>query len=167
MLWYASKTICTSRQMCLLFIFWCFNVGCVCAYIMFMVCKFTIKVVLQSMLSLNCQYGYGRTSYRNISRSLEAVGRVFRLYRSLYNLPRTSAEALPSCLSSFRSIWSPWHLISGLRCLTGFGDKRSYRLMNRGQSVFRYDTVDYNTAFSNVSISGVFVPNTTELLCSE
>ena len=40
----------------------------------------------------------GRTSYRKISRSLEAARFGFRLFRLLWNLTGTSAAALPRCL---------------------------------------------------------------------
>ena len=48
----------------------------------------------------------GRTSYRNISRSLEAARFGFELFHSLLNLTGTSATALPRCLSNVRAIWS-------------------------------------------------------------
>ena len=48
----------------------------------------------------------GRTSYRKISRSLEAARFWFRLLQSLWNLTDTSAARLQRCLSNFRAIRS-------------------------------------------------------------
>ena len=61
----------------------------------------------------------GRTSYRNISWSLEATRFVFRLFQSLWNLTSTSAIALPRCRSTLRAIWYIKHPISRLRDFMG------------------------------------------------
>ena len=74
----------------------------------------------------------GKTSYRKISRSLEAARFEFKLFQSLWNLAGTSAALLPRCLSNFRAIRPLQHPISRLRVFTRFGGKTSYRLVNRG-----------------------------------
>ena len=87
---------------------------------------------LQGLYSLS-----GRTSYRKISRSLEAARFGFKLFQSLWNLAGTSAALLPMCLSNFRAIRPLQHPISRLRDFTRFGGKTSYRLVNRGPVVYR------------------------------
>ena len=77
----------------------------------------------------------GKTSYRKISWSLEAARFGFKLFQSLWNLAGTSAALLPRCLSNFRAIRPLQHPISRLRDFTRFGDKTSYRLVNRGPTV--------------------------------
>ena len=74
----------------------------------------------------------GKTSYRKISRSLEAAIFGLYLFQSLWNLAGTSAALLPRCLSNFRAIRPLQHPISRLRDFTRFGGKTSYRLVNRG-----------------------------------
>ena len=78
----------------------------------------------------------GKTSYRKISRSLEAARFGFKLFQSLWNLARTSAALLPRCLSNFRAIRPLQHPISRLRDFTRFGGKTSYRLVNRGPGYY-------------------------------
>ena len=83
----------------------------------------------------------GKTSYRKISWSLEAVRFGFKLFQSLWNLEGTSAALLPRCLSNFRAIRpSLQHPISRLRDFTRFGGKTPYRLVNRGPEWWRVDT---------------------------
>ena len=77
----------------------------------------------------------GKTSYRKISWSLEAVRFGIKLFQSLWNLAGTSAALLPRCLSNFRAIRPLQHPISRLRDFTRFGGKTSYRLVNRGPEV--------------------------------
>ena len=79
----------------------------------------------------------GKTSYRKISWSLEAARFGFKLFQSLWNLAGTSAALLPRCLSNFRAIRPLQHPISRLRDFTRFGDKTSYRLVNRGPGTCR------------------------------
>ena len=74
----------------------------------------------------------GKTSYRNISWSLEAARFGFKLFQSLWNLAGTSAALLPRCLSNYRAIRPLQHPISRLRDFTRFGGKTSYCLVNRG-----------------------------------
>ena len=85
------------------------------------------KIPIQGLYSLS-----GKTSYRKISWSLEAARFGFKLFQSLWNLAGTSAALLPMCLSNFRAIRPLQHPISRLRDFTRFGDKTSYRLVNRG-----------------------------------
>ena len=85
------------------------------------------QTISQSLYSLS-----GKTSYRKISWSLEAVRFGFELFQSLWNLAGTSAALLPRCLSNFRAIRPLQHAISRHRVFTRFGDKTSYRLVNRG-----------------------------------
>ena len=92
-----------------------------------MICSdFTRMAWYQGLYSLS-----GKTSYRKISRSLEAAGFGFKLFQSLWNLAGTSAELLPRCLSNFRAIRPLQHPISRLRDFTRFGGKASYRWVNR------------------------------------
>ena len=91
---------------------------------------FFISIVckcIQNLCSLS-----GKTSYRKILWSREAVKFGVRLFQSLWNLTDTSAAALPRCLSNFRALRSLYHPISRLRGFTSFGGKTSYRLVNRG-----------------------------------
>ena len=64
------------------------------------------QMILKWSLLTYCQQGLyslsGRTSYRKISRSLEAARFWFRLLKSFWNLTDTSAARLPKCLSNFR-----------------------------------------------------------------
>ena len=71
----------------------------------------------------------GRSSYRKISRSLEATIVWFRLFQSLWNLTGTSTAALPICLSNFRAIRALYHPISRLRDFTRFNGKTSPRIL--------------------------------------
>ena len=87
----------------------------------------------QGLYSLN-----GKTSYRKISWSLEAVRFRFKLLQSLWNLAGTSAALLPRCLSNFRAIRPLQHPISRLRDFTRFSGKTSYRLVNRGPEWYGY-----------------------------
>ena len=73
-----------------------------------------------------------KTSYRQISRSLEAARFGFKLFYSLWNLIGTSVAPQPRCLSNCRAIRSLWHPISRLRDFASFGGKTSYRLVNTG-----------------------------------
>ena len=75
----------------------------------------------------------GKTSYRKISKSLEAVRFEFRLLQSFWNLTDTFATALPRCLSNLRAIQRSEHPISRLRDYTRFGGKTYYRLVNGAQ----------------------------------
>ena len=74
----------------------------------------------------------GRTSYRKISRSLEAARFGFKLFQVLWNWTGTSTTVLPRCLSNFRAMRSLKHPISRLRDFARLGGKTSYRLVNRG-----------------------------------
>ena len=77
----------------------------------------------------------GKTSYRKISWSLEAVRFGFKLFQSLWNLAGTSAALLPRCLSNFIAIRPLQHPISRLRDFMRFGGKTSYRLVYRGPEI--------------------------------
>ena len=70
-----------------------------------------------------------RTSYHEISGSLEAARFGFRFFQSLRNLTGTSAATLQRCLSNSRAIRSLWHPISRLRDFTRLG---GIRLVNTG-----------------------------------
>ena len=67
----------------------------------------------------------GKTSYHQISWSLEAARFGFKLFQSLWNLAGTSAALLPRCLSNLRAIRPLEHPISRLRDFTRFGGKTS------------------------------------------
>ena len=85
------------------------------------------KYVVLGLYSLS-----GRTSYRKISRSLEAARFRFKLFQSLWNLTGTSAAALPRCLSRLKVIRPSWHPISRLRDFMISWGKTSVRLVNGG-----------------------------------
>ena len=68
-----------------------------------------------SVVASQCLYSLiGRMSYRTISRSIEAVGFDFRLFKSLCNLTGTSPAALLRYLSNLRATRSSYHPISRL-----------------------------------------------------
>ena len=73
-----------------------------------------------------------KTSYRQISWSLEAARFVFRIVWSLWNLTGTSAALLPMCLSNFKAIQQFKVPISWLRNFTRSDDKTSFRILRRG-----------------------------------
>ena len=83
-----------------------------------------------------CQLGLyslsGKTSYRQISWSLEAARLDVAMVVSLWNLTSTSAAALPRYLPNFRAIGKVYTRISRLRDFTRSCVKTSYRLVNRG-----------------------------------
>ena len=74
----------------------------------------------------------GKTSYRQISWSLEATRLDVIMVVWLWNLTGTSAAALPKCLLNFRAIGKVQTRISRLRDFTRSYSKTSYRLVNRG-----------------------------------
>ena len=82
---------------------------------------------LQGLYSLS-----GKTSYRQISWSLEAARLGFIMIVSLWNLTGISAALLPRCLLNFRAIGKVQTRISRLRDFTRSCGKTSYRLVNRG-----------------------------------
>ena len=81
----------------------------------------------QGLYSLN-----GKTSYRQISWSLEAARLGVIMIVSLWNLTGISAALLPRCLLNFRAIGKVQTRISRLRDFTRSCGKTSYRLVNRG-----------------------------------
>ena len=74
----------------------------------------------------------GKTSYCQISWSLEAARLDVAMVVSLWNLTGTSAAALPRYLPNFRAIGKVSTRISRLRDFTRSCGKTSYRLVNRG-----------------------------------
>ena len=86
-------------------------------------------------VALWCQGLYslsGKTSYRQISWSLESARLGVIMIESLCNLTSISAALLPRCLSNFRAIGKVQTRISRLRDLARSCGKTSYRLVNRG-----------------------------------
>ena len=88
-----------------------------------------------------------KTSYRQISWSLEAARLGFIMIVSLWNLTGISAALLPRCLLNFRAILKVKTRISRLRDFTRSCGKTSYRLVNRGpksgvtqQTAYNQDT---------------------------
>ena len=77
----------------------------------------------------------GKTSYRQISLSLEATRLNVIIVVSLWNLTGTSAAALSMCLLNFRAIGKVQTRISRLRDFTRSCSKTSYHLVNRGPDV--------------------------------
>ena len=100
---------------------WLFNISCT-------------VVRLQGLYSLS-----GKTSYRQISWSLEATRLNVIIVVSLWNLTGTSAAALPMCLLNFRAIGKVQTRISRLRDFTISCSKTSYRLVNRGPGILQSD----------------------------
>ena len=90
------------------------------------VCSFMCWQV-QGLYSLS-----GKTSYRQISWSLEAARLGVIMIVSLWNLTGISAALLPRCLLNFRAIGKVQTRISRLRDFTRSYGKTSYRLVNRG-----------------------------------
>ena len=86
-------------------------------------------IMNQGLYSLN-----GKTSYRQISWSLEAARLGVIMIVSLWNLTGISAALLPRCLLNFRAIGKVQTRISRLRDFTRSCGKTSYRLVNRGLS---------------------------------
>ena len=82
---------------------------------------------IQGLYSLS-----GKTSYRQISWSLEAARLGVIMIVSLWNLTGISAALLPRCLLNFRAIGKVQTRISRLRDFTRSCGKTSYRLVNRG-----------------------------------
>ena len=76
-----------------------------------------------------------KTSFRKISKSLEATRFVFRIVRSLWNFIGTSAAVLPMCLSNFKAIRQFKVPISWLRDFTRSYEKTSFRILRRGPGV--------------------------------
>ena len=72
-----------------------------------------------------------KTSYRQISWSIEAARLDVAMVASLWNLTGTSAAALPRYLPNFRAIGKVQTRISRLRDFTRSCGKTSYRLVNR------------------------------------
>ena len=83
-----------------------------------------------------------RTSYRKMSRSIEAGTFGFKLFQSLKKLTSTSAAQLLRCLWNFRALRSSLHPISRLRDFTRFGGKASYRLVNKGPGLLSLICID-------------------------
>ena len=92
----------------------------------------------------------GKTSYRQISWSLEAARLDVAMVVSLWNLTGTSAAALPRNLPNFRAIGKVQTQISRLRNFTRSCGKTSYRLVNRGPySVLVDPNVSYVSALDS------------------
>ena len=87
----------------------------------------------------------GRTSYRKISRSLEAAWFGIKLFQSLCNSKGTSAALLLRCLLNLRANRLLQHPISRLWDFTRFGGETSYCLVNRGLdfNAFHLKTLRY------------------------
>ena len=74
----------------------------------------------------------GKTSYRQISWSLEAARMYVAMVVSLWNLTGTSVSVLPRYVPNFRAIGKVQTRISRHRDFTRSCGKTSYRLVNRG-----------------------------------
>ena len=74
----------------------------------------------------------GKTSYCQISWSLDAARLDVAMVVSLWNLTGTSAAVLPKYLPNFRAIGKVWTWISRLRDFARSCGKTSHRLVNRG-----------------------------------
>ena len=79
----------------------------------------------------------GKTSYRQISRSLEAARSAAIMILSLLNLTGISAELLTWCLSNFKVIGKVLARISRLRDFTRSFGKASVRLVNRDPELYK------------------------------
>ena len=97
--------------------------------------EWTLQFLLFSIMPvywLQCIYSLsGKTSYRQMSWSLEAARLGVKVIVSSGNLTGVSAALLPRCLSTSGTIWKVWTLISWLWDFTRSCCKTSYRLMNR------------------------------------
>ena len=80
----------------------------------------------------------GKTSYRQISWSLEAARLDVAMVISLWNLTATSAAVLPRYLPNFRAIGRVSTRISRLRDFARSCGKASYGLVNRGPDLSTY-----------------------------
>ena len=74
-----------------------------------------------------------KTSYREISQSLEGARSDVQTFVSLWNLTGTSATVLPRCLSNFRAIGQFHIQISRLRGFVRSYNKTSYRILKQGR----------------------------------
>ena len=87
----------------------------------------------------------GKTSYRQISWSLEAARLGVIMIVWLWNLTGISAALLPRCLLNFRAIGKVQTWISRLRDFTRSCGKTSYRLVNRGPEHFKTSVLAVDT----------------------
>ena len=94
------------------------------------------KIATRGLYSLS-----GKTSYRQISWSLEAARLDAIMIVSLWNLTGISAALPPRCLSNFRAIGKVYSRISRLRDFTWSCGKTSCRLVNRGPGCY-FDQCD-------------------------
>ena len=110
--------------------------------------------LVQGLYSLS-----GKTSYRQISWSLEAARLDVAMAVSLWNLTGTSAPLLPRYLPNFRAIGKVWTRISRLRDFTRSCGKTSYSLVNRGPDEWqRTRGCEINTGSDNGLVpSGFFI----------
>ena len=81
----------------------------------------------QGLCSLN-----GKTSYRQISRSIGAARLDVIMIVSLWNLTGISAALLPTCLYNFRAINKVYTWFTRFRDFKRSCGKTSYRLVKRG-----------------------------------
>ena len=100
---------------------------------------FTGIEVIHGLYSLS-----GKTSYRQISWSLEAARLDVAMVVSLWNLTGTSAASLPRYLPNFTAIGKVKTRNSRLRDFTRSCGKTSYSLVNRGHvRSYCYDSQVY------------------------
>ena len=106
-----------------------------------MITKAYLSIHLSHMANLLIDLGSvsisEKTSYTNISESLEAARFLFRIVRSHWNLTGTSTAVLPKCQSNFKTMRKFGRSISWLRDLTRSYDKTPYRILKRGPAVIK------------------------------
>ena len=119
-------------------ILWCYR--CCCDWKMTQISYVPLIVPywIQGLYSLS-----GKTSYRQISWSLEAARLDVAIVVLLWNLTGTSAAALPN----FRAIVKVQTRISRLRDFTRSCGKTSYRLLNRGPGRGVWSRVESRNVF--------------------
>ena len=116
----------------------------------FVGCIHTKRKLMSNMIvELGLYSLSGRTSYRKISRSLEATRFEFKLPQSLWNLTATQEALLPRGLSNFRAIRSLQHQISRLRVFTRSDGKTSAGLVKKGPDVSMND-IDFGPVTYNL-----------------
>ena len=94
-----------------------------------------------------------RTSYRQISWSLEAARSDVIMIVSLWHLTGISAALLSMCQSNLRAIGKFWTRISRLRDFKRFYGKASVRFVNRGPDLFQFERNSLDAALYLLDMS--------------
>ena len=111
----------------------------------------TIQFSFLAFIYLGLYSLSGKTSYRQISWSLEAARLDVAMVVSLCNLADTSAAALPRYLPNFRAIGKVWTRISQLRDFTRSCCKWVHVRMFSCKWISHMIYYDWNTDSANVN----------------